>query len=85
MFFSTEPKLSLETKISQKADAMVTEGFGPSFLVLSDFKNLAGLLGFTRYFDKYCGKFKIISVTHRRSLKKLLFGKNAILQVKKIN
>ena len=41
MFFSIEPKLSLETNISQKADAVVTEEFGLSFLVLSGFTNLA--------------------------------------------
>ena len=40
MFFSIEPKLSLETNFSQKAETMVTEDFGLSFLVFSGFTNL---------------------------------------------
>ena len=51
MFFSIEPKLSLETNISQKADAMVTEEFGLSLLVLSGFTNLAD--EFTRFHEVF--------------------------------
>ena len=51
MFVSIEPKLSLETNISQKADAVVTEEFGLSLLVLSGFTNLADK--FTRFHEVF--------------------------------
>ena len=74
MFFSTEPKLSLETKIHKKPMLWSQKilAYLSSYYRVSQTSRMS-LLGFTRYFDNYCGNSKIISVTPRSSLKKMLF------------
>ena len=54
------------------------------FLVLSKVTNLkARFVRVKKYYDNYCGRFRIISLTLKRSLKRQISEKKATIPVKK--